>query len=86
MRAHSFHFEAGCLELGEKIISTSYIFVRNTYNKYKFDNEPPIPYKQYIHEFSSFQRPCLYIPHDKHSVAVSVCPIKFELSKSEVLL
>ncbi|CAF0976061.1 unnamed protein product [Brachionus calyciflorus] len=35
----------------------------------------------YIFTRNCYSRPVLYIPHDKPSVAVSVCPIKFELIK-----
>ncbi len=29
------------------------------------------------------QRPVFYIPHDRPSVAISVCPLKYELNKSK---
>jgi hypothetical protein len=30
------------------------------------------------------QRPVFYIPHDRPSVAISVCPLKYELNKSKM--
>jgi chromatin assembly factor 1 subunit B len=33
----------------------------------------------FIYKKNSYNRPCLYLPHDKPSVAISVCPLKFEL-------
>lgn len=34
----------------------------------------------YIFTRNAYSKPCLYIPHDKPSVAVACCPIKYELN------
>lgn len=37
----------------------------------------------YIFTRNAYSKPCLYIPHDKASIAIACCPVKYELNKKK---
>lgn len=77
---------AGCLDIDTKTQNVSYIYKKNSYNRWvSFVCDYVVREFLFfnVFEFCS-KRPCLYLPHDKPSVAVSVCPLKFQLYQSNL--